>query len=133
MVGVCLAADSRTSGLHVEHVDHDARDVVATPALIGEADELGDGGVGVLQPTEDRGDHVGLDLVEEPVAAQQEAVAGHGGELPGVDLDLGVDPELVAREIRGYVHRNRDEDPTRAPAPRRTPCLSRARRASRPG
>ena len=37
-----------------------------------------------------------------------------GGQIGRIAEDLGVDPELVAREIRGYVHRNRDEDPTRA-------------------
>ncbi len=83
----------------VDDVDDDGGDVVATAALVGEAHELA-GGVGrVGEAAQHRRDAVLLDLVEQPVGAEQEPIAGDGGDGVGVDLHPRADAEGAGDDV----------------------------------
>ena len=83
----------------VDHVDDDHGDVVATPALVGEAHELGGRLRRVVEAAQDAGDLVGADLVEQPVGAEEEPVARHRVDRPEVDVDALVDAQHPGDDV----------------------------------
>jgi hypothetical protein len=83
----------------VDDVDHHHGDVVATPALVGEAHELVGRLVGLAQPAQHRLDLAVVDLVDQPVAAEEEAVALVGVDRLDVDLDVGLDAEHAGHDV----------------------------------
>ena len=92
-------------------VDHDDGDVVATTLVVGQPDEFLGRFLRAGQPAENRMDLVVVQFVEEPVAAQQEAVTGPGLDRPTVHDEFGVDAEgsgehVSARVVFGLLRRD---------------------------
>ena len=99
----------------VEHVDDDDRDVVAPALAVGQRDELVGGRLRVARRSwQHLDDVVVADLVDEAVAAQQEAVAAHDAaasrrrrarrvdaEGAGDDVAAGVGAGLVVGDVAG--------------------------------
>ncbi len=83
----------------VDHVDHDHADVVVAPGVIRHAHE----DIGCLLRVVERGEDlkdVGvLDVVDETIGTDEEAVAVVGGHLPCVDIDVGVDAEGAGDDV----------------------------------
>ena len=87
----------------VEHVDDDDRHVVAATLTVGGGDELFGGRLGVGDRRHDLLDLVVVDLVGQPVGADDEAVATHDRQRPGVDADGGVDAERPGDDVAAGV------------------------------
>ena len=96
----------------LRHVDDDDGDVVATALAVGHRHQLVGGGLRVADRLDHLGDVVVADLVDEAVAAQEEAVAAHERQRPRVDAHRRVDaqrpgddvaPRVVARLVVGDV------------------------------
>ena len=87
----------------LDDVDDDDRDVVPSALGVGLGDELVGGGLRIVDAGEDGDDLVVEHLVDEAVAAEQEAVAAHQGERPGVDADAGVDAERAGDDVAAGV------------------------------
>ena len=96
----------------VDHLDHDHRDVVPAAALVGQANQFLGRLRGVRKTPQNRGHLVLGYLVEQPVAAEQEAVPGEGqhrcavdrnveiySEGPGQDISLGMNGSFVGGEL----------------------------------
>ena len=77
----------------VDDVDDDDGDVVPPALAVGQRDELVGRGLRVGDGVRTSSDLVVADLVDEAVAAQEEAVAAHERQRPGVDADRRVDAE----------------------------------------
>ena len=89
-------------------VDDDHADVVAATTVVGHLDEPFGGPLRIVVRGQDVGDVLVGDLVDEAVAAQEEAVAADEGQRPGVDLDRRIDAEgagddVAARVVAGLV------------------------------
>ena len=96
----------------LDHVDDDDGDVVAAALAVGHRHQLVGCGLRIGDRLDDLDDVVVADLVDEAVAAQEEAVAAHERQRPGVDADGRVDaqrsghdvaPRVVARLVVGDV------------------------------
>ena len=83
----------------LEYVDDDDGHVVASTRIVGLCDESV-GGLLRIGGAEQRGRDLGVgDLVDQSVAAQQEAVAADEREGPPVDLDVGIDAERPRDDV----------------------------------
>ena len=96
----------------LDHVDDDDGDVVAAALAVGHRHQLVGGGLRIGDRLDHLDDVVVADLVDEAVAAQEEAVAAHERQRPGVDADGRIDaqrsrhdvaPRVVARLVVGDV------------------------------
>ena len=109
-VPVSSHAGSRSSSVSgsgasapVEDVDDDDRDVVAAALTVGEGDELVGGDLRIRDRRQHPDDLIVADLVDEPVAAEQEAVAPHERQRPGVDAHRWVDAEGTGHDVAARV------------------------------
>ena len=83
----------------LEYVDDDDGHVVASTRIVGLCDESV-GGLLRIGGAEQRGRDLGVgDLVDQSVAAQQEAVAADERKGPPVDLDVGIDAERPRDDV----------------------------------
>ena len=87
----------------LQHIDHDDGHVVTTTVGIGLGDQLVGGGLGVAGRQGDGGDVVVVNLVDEPVTAQDETVAVNHRHQPGVDPHCGLDAEGARHDVASRV------------------------------
>ncbi len=83
----------------VDDVEDESRDVVAPATFVGQADELVRRVRRLLEASQHRGHLVVRDLVEQPVRAEEVAVAADRVDGPDVDLNLGVDAEDARDDV----------------------------------
>jgi hypothetical protein len=83
----------------VEHVEDDDRHVVATAGGVRLLDEQVGSTLRIVLGGEGGGDVVVVDLVDQPVAAQQEPVAADQRQRPPVDADVGFDAERPRDDV----------------------------------